>query len=122
MYKCVIKSGIEHFLLLLGAALDLDSGQVCVPGSIGIGLNLVEIEALLLCFQVHSGILAAYEGNSYLDHNLLTFSDIVIAEPETYIVSGNFACISCVEFILALVRVPGSFCCHRTLFFPVAAA
>ena len=122
VYKCVIQSCIEYFFLAQAAAFHLDSGQVAVPSCYSIGPDLVEIETGLLGFEVHSRVLAAYEGDTDLDHNLLILIDIVISEPEADVVAGNFAGVAGVELVFALVGVPSGLRGHRALFFPIAAA
>ena len=119
--KCVVQSGIEYFSLVFSSAFHLYAGKVAVPFFISIGLYLVEVETVLLGIKVHPGILAADERNAHLDAYLLALGDIVITEPETHVVSGDFPRVTCVELVFSLVRVPCCLRCHRALLLPVTA-
>ena len=91
MYQGMVEGRIEHRLLFLRPAGHADPSQRFTPTLPGGCHYPVEFEALLFRIQIHPCILDAHKGNSHLDHQLLSFLQILVTEPIADVVSGKFA-------------------------------
>ena len=120
MDQRVVERGIENAALLRGPSFDADPAEVGGPLRAGGGMDLFEIEALLLRIEVFPGIVDADKGDADLQQHLLPGLQLVEMEPVTDVVSGELAGIGGVELVLPGIAVPGGLGRHRALLFPVA--
>ena len=105
MNLCVVKSGVEHTALVLGAALYGDAVERASPLVVTLFHNLLKLEAVLLGVEVLASVVDRHERHAYLHFHLIAL-DTIVRHIIAYIVASHVTTVARIELVLALVGVP----------------